>query len=436
MEIIKRQLETYQQKIYKYTTVAMEHMMTNLLIHSKDYILAKFKQHFTINYVFKLGDMDTDTYFKVVSIIEYLDPDSFAKHEFMTVNGYRQLRTGSFYPIFLKKINAIIIVDTRDHMQYIDNEKSAYKISLCFIGKGARIAEKLFLNTLIKDGKAIPKEKDNLKSKNVRINVVEFYLDSDRDICSNSTNESLGKDESNIFTTDSNKQQIFNYLDKFIHASRLFENMGVTYKTGILLYGPPGTGKTSMAKAICGKYNLTMYIIKYSLFDMEMMNRIRCWRSGKKRPFVILFDDIDCVFGKREEDRTQEEKVKSQELLEILDGANSIDNAIFIATTNDYTALDPALVRDGRFNLKINMDNISKELAISMCRNMHIKETEIKSFLEDEAFPINPAYLQNKIIQHIFENLDSIDLNTPLPSTEELTIQEKLVATNLRFGLC
>lgn len=415
MDIIKQRSKMFQQRIYNQATRTVEHMLTNLLLHSKDYIFAKLRQHFTIQYVFELANMNGDTYFEMLSIIERLDPDNFAKHEYLNVSTRRELRAGIFYLITLKKINAFIIVDTRDE-NYMEVTASN-KVTLYFIGKGARIAEKLFLNTL-NGNKKRPIPEINPKLRNVKINITEFYLDSSKNICCNQTSESLGKDESNIFTEESNKQHIFNYLDKFIHASRLFEDIGIAYKTGILLYGPPGTGKTSMAKAICGKYHLPMYIIKYSLFDMDMMNTIRRWRTGKKQPFVILFDDIDCVFGKREEDRTKEEKVKSQELLEILDGANSIDNAIFIATTNDYDSLDPALVRDGRFNLKIKMDNISKDLAEEMCKNMHIAEEEIEPFLQDKDFPINPAYLQNQIIQYIFANLDSMTFDVPFPITK------------------
>lgn len=165
-----------------------------------------------------------------------------------------------------------------------------------------------------------------------------------------------------------------------------------------------------MAKAICAKYGLTMYLVNYTNLCKEAINYIKEIDESEK-PKVILLDDIDLIFNTREKNQSKEDKLKAQELLEILDGATTINNVIFIATTNDYKTLDTATVRDGRFDLKIPMDNISYEKALQMCQCMNLPLKDAEMLLKKETFPINPAYLQNQIVQYIFENLETLNLN-------------------------
>ena len=120
---------------------------------------------------------------------------------------------------------------------------------------------------------------------------------------------------------------------------------------------------------------------------------------------ILLIEDIDYIFGKREQEMTPEQKEQSNLLLQFLDGTQSIPNIITIATTNDIDSLDPAIVRDGRFDLKIHMDNIEQEQAQKLADELNI--TTVPFTLTEET-SYNPAQVQNQVIQHVFDNLNHL----------------------------
>ena len=214
----------------------------------------------------------------------------------------------------------------------------------------------------------------------------------------------LTKSINAIYTNQQNKTKLINYITKWTNANNIFKALGITYKLGILLYGPPGTGKTSMAKAIAAYFNYQLVIIDMSTFCPEMAHAISADENGKNMAYLL--EDIDYIFGKREQDRTPEEKASGQAILQMLDGANSASNKIFIATTNFVESLDPALVRDGRFDLKIHMDNLTQPEALEMINSMKTEEEQnFDDIISSLEYPVNPAHLQNIIIQHIFEHL-------------------------------
>lgn len=212
----------------------------------------------------------------------------------------------------------------------------------------------------------------------------------------------------NVFTNEQNKTKLFNHISKWAHATDIFKSLGVTYKLGILLYGPPGTGKTSMAKAVAAHFGYNLNIVDMASFCPDMASAIA--KNEHPEINIYLLEDIDYIFGKREQDRTPEEKAAGQAILQLLDGANSASNVIFIATTNCLESLDPALVRDGRFDLKIPMDNLSKVEALKMIESMKLNEEDnFDDLISTLEFPVNPARLQNLVVQHIFEHISDSD---------------------------
>lgn len=110
---------------------------------------------------------------------------------------------------------------------------------------------------------------------------------------------------------------------------------------------------------------------------------------------VVVLEDIDVLVSKRDNSVTSADRENFQALLQLLDGINSCKRTIFLATTNYIDRLDPALIRDGRFDIKIEMKNFDYDEAVKMCNKF---EADSEVILRDEQFPINPACLQNKII--------------------------------------
>lgn len=202
-----------------------------------------------------------------------------------------------------------------------------------------------------------------------------------------------------------NKDTIFNYIVEWKRSKSLYKKYNILYKTGILLYGPPGTGKSSIAKAIASMNEVN----KKNLFILDLTKPLRELENCHVMyNSVILMEDIDCVLKKRngDKDMTAEEKAKLNFVLGLLDGVHGDCNGnIFILTTNHIEDLDEALIRDGRINLKVHMDNFDQAEAIYMCNRYNISADII---LKGETYPINPSYLQNKIIQHKLKHVGLI----------------------------
>lgn len=199
-----------------------------------------------------------------------------------------------------------------------------------------------------------------------------------------------GIDESAIIFPE--KREIFDYVKTWIDSENYFVDHGINHKLGILLYGDPGTGKTTFAKVLATKYNLDL--IKLKLSDLsKLITKNEFW--DELEDSVVVLEDIDVLVSKRDNSVTSADRENFQALLQLLDGINSCKRTIFLATTNYIDKLDPALIRDGRFDIKIEMKNFDYDEAVKMCNKF---EVDSEVILRDEQFPINPAYLQNKII--------------------------------------
>lgn len=412
----QRIVDISTSKIHEFTIGTTSDVITNTISDVASYSVLAFKNFFCCEYFCNWNEMGGYRWKSLLKTIYLLNPKAFSRHQYINPNNRNKniflLLKRQKYTIKIPNMNCFLRISTYEYQSWdigkvrIRIEKDySVNMTLTFFGKEAQKAAKIFFNT-VEHLENCNEDENNTKS----IKIIELYRNEKGEIDDYYSDENVSKPESLIFTNDKNKEKIFNYLDKFIYAYNFFKELGIAHKTGILLYGEPGTGKTSMAKAICAKYGLTMYLVNYANLCKEAINYIKEIDESEK-PKVILLDDIDLIFNTREKNPSKEDKLKAQELLEILDGATTINNVIFIATTNDYKTLDTATVRDGRFDLKIPMDNISYEKALQMCQCMNLPLKDAEMLLKKETFPINPAYLQNQIVQYIFENLETLNLN-------------------------
>ena len=154
------------------------------------------------------------------------------------------------------------------------------------------------------------------------------------------------------------KAQIYDMIIYPKEYSELYELFNKKLGGGILLYGPPGNGKTMIAKAIAHKTDSVFYPIKFSdlgsKWFSETEGRIKAlFDEARSQPSaVIFFDEIDAIASKREDSGVADRVVC--ELLTQIDGINKGNgNLTVIAATNRPEALDPAILRPGRFDEKI-----------------------------------------------------------------------------------
>lgn len=151
---------------------------------------------------------------------------------------------------------------------------------------------------------------------------------------------------------------------EFLKYPKKFEEVGAKIPKGVLLVGPPGTGKTMLARATAGEANAPFFSISGSEF-VEMFvgvgaSRVRDLfaKAKKNAPCIIFIDEIDAVGRKRGSGMGGGHDEREQTLNQILvemDGFEQGQNVIVLAATNRADVLDPALLRPGRFDRRVNI---------------------------------------------------------------------------------
>ena len=163
---------------------------------------------------------------------------------------------------------------------------------------------------------------------------------------------------------DEAKESLQEIID-FLHNPGKYTAIGAKLPKGALLVGSPGTGKTLLAKAVAGEADVPFFSISGSDF-VEMFvgmgaSRVRdlFQQAAKVAPCIIFIDEIDAV-GRSRDTRyggnSEQEQTLNQLLAEI-DGFDSTKGIVCLAATNRPEILDKALLRPGRFDRRIVVDN-------------------------------------------------------------------------------
>lgn len=145
------------------------------------------------------------------------------------------------------------------------------------------------------------------------------------------------------------------------HKERFIE-LGIKPPKGALMYGPPGTGKTLLARACAAQTNSCFLklagpqLVQMFIGDGAKLVRDAFELAKEKKPTIIFIDELDAIGTKRfDSDKSGDREVQRTmlELLNQLDGFTATDDVKVIAATNRIDILDPALLRSGRLDRKI-----------------------------------------------------------------------------------
>ena len=173
--------------------------------------------------------------------------------------------------------------------------------------------------------------------------------------------------------------------ESFFAREKWFRNLRLPFRRGYLLHGPPGNGKTSVIRAmlsrpgICG---LTLNFFADGIDDDSLEAMFA--RAGSCAPSLIVLEDIDRAFPKQQSSGARC-AISQQQLLNCLDGIATQDGVIVVATANEPTALDPAILRrPGRFDRVVLFPNPTWELRLRYLHrlNAQLRESDLQAAID------------------------------------------------------
>ena len=190
---------------------------------------------------------------------------------------------------------------------------------------------------------------------------------------------------------DQQIQEIKESVELPLTHPEYYEEMGIRPPKGVILYGPPGTGKTLLAKAVANQTSATFLrvvgseLIQKYLGDGPKLVRELFRVAEEHAPSIVFIDEIDAVGTKRYDSNSGGEREIQRTMLELLnqlDGFDSRGDVKVIMATNRIETLDPALIRPGRIDRKIEFP-LPDEKTKRRIFNIH---TAKMTLCEDVAF--------------------------------------------------
>ena len=152
-------------------------------------------------------------------------------------------------------------------------------------------------------------------------------------------------------------------FELFFDREDWFRQHNLPYRRGYLLWGAPGNGKTATIRVMAAHPYIRPYTLDLSDSEEKSADVLRLFeKAAENTPALVILEDLDRAFP-TEGKRTQERTVSFQTLLNCLDGVGSQDGVIVVATANDPTCLDPAILkRPGRFDRVVQFRNPDPDL--------------------------------------------------------------------------
>jgi mitochondrial chaperone BCS1 len=205
------------------------------------------------------------------------------------------------------------------------------------------------------------------------------------------------------------KQRLEKDIQQFFENESVYVSSGTPYRRGYMFFGLPGTGKTSLVAGLSSRFKRDVYMLQPShLGDSGLASAI----SEVPMHSIVVIEDVDCVASSRQRKPVKKEGEKKDSgvtlsgLLNSLDGLKVPHGLLFFLTTNHMEKLDPALVRPGRVDFKMEFKHATKEQ----------KEEYFKKFLDA---PV-PGDLANKKVTMAEVQQRAIQIRNEIRNGEKL----------------
>lgn len=181
-----------------------------------------------------------------------------------------------------------------------------------------------------------------------------------------------GKKITDVILNPEVKERIISDIEIWKKSKPDYVRRGIPYRRGHCYHGPPGTGKTTIVKAVAKEFGFNIYSIDLKKTeDDHLIHLLRDIESGS----ILLFEDIDSTFDGRKS--LNKKGVTFSGFLNALDGIVEMDGVLVIITTNHIGKMDPALLRAGRMDLKVEVGYSSEEEISKYLSSFYEKDIQI-----------------------------------------------------------
>lgn len=201
---------------------------------------------------------------------------------------------------------------------------------------------------------------------------------------------------------------ILHDVEDFLDSGKWYFERGIPYRRGYLLYGPPGSGKTSFIQALAGKLDYNICILNLAEGNLTDDRLLYLMNKVPERS-ILLLEDIDAAALSRtgEETNSNQLKITFSGLLNAIDGVGSAEELITFMTTNHPEKLDPAILRPGRVDYKVLIDNASEYQILKMFMKFYGNNENAQQLQEEFVgrvkllnMKISPAQLQGLFVRY------------------------------------
>ena len=169
-------------------------------------------------------------------------------------------------------------------------------------------------------------------------------------------------------------------IREFLAERAWYAERGIPYRRGHLYEGVPGSGKSSLIRAVASTLKLNLYMLNIGSAGMSD-EKLTSLMSEVKDNSIVLLEDVDAAARRPLNDTAATatagpaaapQGVTFSGLLNALDGVNAREGVIVVMTTNHVERLDPALIREGRVDLRQHFDYATREQARRLFRNFYV----------------------------------------------------------------
>lgn len=324
-------------------------------------------------------------------LVYQLDKEKYSINRYPTMDQDRYvLMDGTNYWIKMKTgCDFIHVITYQENMVNRDNTiTDIWHLKLVIYGPNRKKIREVFYKKILKNKPT--KGKIRVSSDNI------------------SRNEITATPIDHVVLDDKIQRYLITSLYHWYKDKKWYNDHHMMHKLGVLLYGEPGTGKSTLIRAISNMFGRVDIFMISGDNIQDAIYRVHRERRLTNGSFIVVIEDIDLICKSREacpelkDDYYYRDRAdKDQNILfQLLDGVLTMEDTIFIATTNHKDHLDPALIRHGRFDIQIELTAFDKPRAEKFVR-LFGYNTDILEKMH-VCYPITPATLQAKLLEYKF----------------------------------